>query len=214
MTSRVLRLVDPITGEVHAGTCPSCHRLQTELDMANREIKAGFCQCGCGERTKLAPWTGYSGLQKDEPLRYVVGHNARKSPVDYIVDQDTGCWVWQLCKNPEGYGRINRREWGAPRPAHRVYYERFKGPIPTGLELDHLCRNPACVNPDHLEPVTAAQNVQRGRATKLTVDEVRTIRHAASRRRYGLATELARRYGITTRQIHTIWSGKAWRDVQ
>ena len=50
--------------------------------------------------------------------------------------------------------------------AHRVYYERHVGPVPEGLELDHLCRNPGCVNPEHLEPVTHAENIRRGYQAK------------------------------------------------
>lgn len=70
------------------------------------------------------------------------------------------CWNWTGWNGHKGYGRI----WvdGAGRPAHRVSYELAKGPIPEGLVIDHLCRNPGCVNPDHLEPVTQAENNRRG----------------------------------------------------
>lgn len=82
------------------------------------------------------------------------------------------CWEWQGWLN-HGYGRFIRQ---APRPrhnhlpktprpaidAHRVPYDLFVGKVPEGLELDHLCRNKACVRPDHLEPVTHAENIVRG----------------------------------------------------
>ncbi|WP_280332887.1 HNH endonuclease signature motif containing protein [Nocardia wallacei] len=77
------------------------------------------------------------------------------------IDAD-GCWIWQLYRNGQGYGWITVRD--VNRPAHRVAYETFVGPIPDGLELDHLCRVRACVNPAHLEPVTHAENMRRGMA--------------------------------------------------
>lgn len=73
-----------------------------------------------------------------------------------------GCWGWQAYKDPNGYGRI--RTLGKTYLAHRVVYEWLVGLIPEGLELDHLCRNPSCVRPDHLEIVTHAENVRRGDA--------------------------------------------------
>lgn len=74
--------------------------------------------------------------------------------------QPTGfCWEWTGAKT-RGYGSF-ATETGGKR-AHRVAYELLVGPIPDGLVIDHLCRNTSCVNPDHLEPVTQAENVRRG----------------------------------------------------
>src|SRR5688572_14187578 len=76
----------------------------------------------------------------------------------YIVP-GPGCWEWAGSIIGNGYGQITigqRRIY-----AHRFVYERERGPIPIGLELDHLCRNKRCVNPDHLEPVTHAENMRR-----------------------------------------------------
>lgn len=71
-----------------------------------------------------------------------------------------GCWLWTASIKAEGYGQVRRPD-GRTGYAHRVVYELLVGPIPEGLELDHLCRVRACVNPEHLEPVTHEENVRR-----------------------------------------------------
>lgn len=77
----------------------------------------------------------------------------------YSAVTESGCWVWQRpLKN--GYGEVSIRN--RCRKAHRVAYQLLVGPIPDGLSLDHLCRNRACINPAHLEPVTNRVNVLRG----------------------------------------------------
>lgn len=73
---------------------------------------------------------------------------------------ETGCWVWTGYVGHSGYGQLEFR--GKKYTAHRVVYESAVGEVPPGLVLDHLCRNRACVNPDHLEPVTHRVNILRG----------------------------------------------------
>lgn len=82
------------------------------------------------------------------------------------LPDENGCLIWTAWSNNKGYGTFSRG--GKTRYAHRVAYEMLVGPIPEGLELDHLCRVPLCVRPDHLEPVTHAENVRRGNAGKAT----------------------------------------------
>ena len=72
---------------------------------------------------------------------------------------DDGCWIWKLKPMHTGYGRIHRA--GKYKSAHRAVYEAHRGPVPDGMELDHLCNVRLCVNPDHLEPVTHAENLRR-----------------------------------------------------
>jgi hypothetical protein len=74
-----------------------------------------------------------------------------------------GCWLWTARKNNKGYGVFNP-EWNVRVYAHRWSYEQTNGPIPGGLEIDHLCRAPACVNPEHLEAVSHRENIMRSNA--------------------------------------------------
>lgn len=77
------------------------------------------------------------------------------------VDKTNECWNWTRYKDPNGYGRF---QLGKEKyiGAHRFAYELSNGPIPKGLVLDHLCRNPSCVRPEHLEAVPQQINVLRG----------------------------------------------------
>lgn len=77
------------------------------------------------------------------------------------IPDGNGCWPWNGSMTPMGYGTIQVKGYGAYR-AHRVSYEIHKGPIPSELVTDHLCRNKRCVNPDHLELVPSKTNTQRG----------------------------------------------------
>lgn len=77
------------------------------------------------------------------------------------VDVTESCWLWTGSRTGFGYGNFYAVP-GSPVPAHRMAYELMIGPIPPGLQLDHLCRVRACVNPDHLEPVTKDENNRRG----------------------------------------------------
>lgn len=83
-----------------------------------------------------------------------------------FVNEFTGCWIWRGCTGEGGYGQFQAADLsGAPncvQPVHRVAYESFYGPIPEGLDLDHLCSRRNCVNPRHLEPVTRRENLMRG----------------------------------------------------
>jgi hypothetical protein len=186
--------------------------------------RARLCACGCGREI---PDRTTRGL----PQKYAHGHNASMSLDDLIVVQDCGydtdCWLWKGGTNSRGYGRCR---WnGRMQPAHRAFYERAGGTVPEGLQLDHLCRVPRCVNPGHLEPVTGVENVRRGAAAKLTqadVDAIRAVRtealsglpptrEGARRRRVpngrAIRERLAEQYGVSADQIKHIWGGRSWR---
>lgn len=100
----------------------------------------------------------------EPPRRGYRRKQRRRDPADRfwskVAKLPSGCWEWRAHTNQFGYGFF----WLEPHmvPAHRFSYEQVNGPVPSGLELDHLCRNRACVNPLHLEAVDHRTNVLRG----------------------------------------------------
>lgn len=171
-----------------------------------QDVPYGFCHCGCGERTNLARQTAVEkGWIKGEPLRFIRFHHRRTGTSDYIVEDrgyKTPCWVWQRSVTPNGYGKL------ADRYAHRMYYEQNVGPIPDGMELDHLCRVRQCCRPDHLEPVPHTVNIRRGdRAGKLNREIAQAIRTSNEPRRL-----LAERYGVSTQAVGLIQRGVSYAD--
>lgn len=84
----------------------------------------------------------------------------RRFEAKFARGEDNDCWPWLAAKHRGGYGKVY---WdGEVVGAHRVAYLVYVGEIPSGMQLDHLCRNPSCVNPAHLEVVTARENTLRG----------------------------------------------------
>lgn len=88
---------------------------------------------------------------------------AHTPPLERAADKmlvGDGCWTWIGSRDQSGYGQLWVR--GRMLGAHRVIYEALRGAVPSDLQLDHLCRNRACVRPSHLEPVTVQENNLRG----------------------------------------------------
>lgn len=102
-----------------------------------------------------------------------------------IPEPNSGCWLWVGVTNQYGYGRLSEGH-SKKLSAHRVAYELIKGPIPDGMVLDHLCRVPCCVNPDHLEPVTHAENCRRGNAGPVAAARQMAITHCPQGHEYSV----------------------------
>mgnify|MGYP001608992284 FL=1 len=169
---------------------------------------SGLCQCGCGKIAPLAPQTSaISGWIYGQPMKFIRGHNGRKKEIPYKIDSVSDCWNWVMGKTRNGYGR----RWvnGKHAMAHRIIYEQLKGPIPEGLSLDHLCRNPSCVNPNHLESVTHTENVRRGANTKLNMQKANEIIELLKQGKS--LRSIAKIYGVSPKIILLIKQRKIWK---
>lgn len=81
-----------------------------------------------------------------------------------VTVDENDCWNWKHSLNNRGYGLCQRRDWRGL--AHRFSYSYFVGEVPDGMQIDHLCMNKACVNPQHLEAVVATENARRERLAR------------------------------------------------
>jgi hypothetical protein len=103
----------------------------------------------CSDQGRSKAWRKGKGAPEFDPQKFW----------DKIDRGADGCWQWTGCTNNDGYGFVfvNGKSCGA----HRVAYQLANGPIPDGLEIDHLCKNPGCCNPAHLDAVTHQENMKR-----------------------------------------------------
>jgi hypothetical protein len=178
-------------------------------------IPVGFCQCGCGQRTAIAH-KNYPerGWVKGQPLKFLPNHRQlleriNLDDVHWTVEDrgyKTPCWIWQRnVLKGTGYGHVHKK------PAHLALYEHRVGPVPEGLELDHLCRVRACVNPEHLEPVTHTENMRRASWTKLTIEKAREVRDLIAA---GYVSRVvAEMSGVHRSTVNQIRRGSQWREV-
>ncbi len=151
-------------------------------------------------------WTDAVRAAGLEPRRVVGAPLAERFWAN--VEKTDLCWRWTAhLDRKTGYGRLLVD--GGMVGAHRIAYQLLVGPIPEGLDLDHLCRNKACVNPDHLEPVTQQENIRRGKSAKVTWRRAREIRESSESN-----VAIATRLGISDSVVSRIRSGKAWMEDQ
>ena len=178
---------------------------------------------GCGEITKsngrcsshFMIWY-HSGQDRQPTKPYA--RSTEESLLFYIDSKVEGCWEWRGFTTEAGYGSF------AGKAAHRLAYETLVGPIPEGHVVRHKCDNPPCINPDHLETGTHADNardrVERGRSaiglsvgtSKFSAKEVLEIR---SLYRDGLGMRaIGRLFGAHHSTISGIVRGVSYTDVQ
>lgn len=125
-----------------------------------------------------------------------------------VPDDANDCWVWLGSVNKRtGYGK---KQWaGRAELAHRWVWEMFNGKIPEGKVINHKCGNRKCVNINHLEVVTQADNCRHGNGAKLTAQQVAEIRALPVVR--GDRKRIAEEYGITPMTVSDIRSGRSWK---
>jgi hypothetical protein len=203
---------------------------------SSNEIPYGYCHCGCGQKTNIAPQTALSkGWTKGKPVRFVTGHNIaphRNSLEEAFWAYCTpgapdDCWLWQG-PTYKDYGFF---KWQNVRYyAHRIAYELHYGTIlvgenPRDTSVCHTCDTPTCCNPAHLFLGTQSDNardmVRKGRQAqfpgskhgnaKLTEQDVAEIRQRVNDGEPQI--NLAREYGVSTTTVCSIVKRKSWKHV-
>lgn len=182
----------------------------------NTDVPFGYCWCECGEKTDPAPKSQFSRYRiKGQPKKYHSNHAWRhRRPPDYEVHHETGCWVWQRGKyyapTMGYYGSVKHN--GHAIGAHRYYYLLYKGEIPFGSHIHHVCKNTLCVNPDHLQALPARDHSRLNSRIKLTPEIVSKIKRDL---RAGGAPYrvLGKKYGVSLQTIGEIKRGRIWPEI-
>jgi len=154
-------------------------------------------------------------------IHYIRGTLRERFDAKYVVDQESGCWLWQGSCDGCGYGTIGITTAKNGR-AHRIAWLLYRGEIPTGQNILHRCDVRCCVNPDHLFMGTQADNIldmiakdrdrhlsgeENGRA-KLTIAQVKEIKASIEP-----GTSLALRFNVTPGMIGHIRHGRSWKEI-
>lgn len=132
----------------------------------SRQQFVRLCDCGCGTPTQVQTRASHKPgiVYYAQPRRFLVGHACRRPALPRfwakVVKQPGGCWEWIGARKTHGYGNFCPERTRTVL-AHRYAWEIMVGPIPDGMTLDHLCKNRACVNPEHLQVVSGSENQRR-----------------------------------------------------
>lgn len=147
-------------------TCPRCWQCFLVLPCEARKGRR-FCSRDCA-------FNASRGKPRRPTLDRFWSKVDRNGPLPDYAPNLGPCWVWIAKTVARGYGAM--RVADKKVMAHRFAYETCIGPIPRGLHLDHLCRVPRCVNPNHLEPVSAYVNWERGQSPSRLVQGAETCK--------------------------------------
>lgn len=115
-----------------------------------------------------------------------------------------GCWLWLNSKSPNGYGNFRYQS------SHRYIYELSKGRVKNGYDLDHLCRNRICCNPNHLEEVMREENSFRGKKSRLTKKIVLEMRNLYKTEK---VSNISEEYNIPYSTAHAAITGITWKNI-
>jgi hypothetical protein len=167
-------------GGVRTRNCALCGKPFTFRPSQEKRRANAFCSRACADTAK------------------------RREPYPEDRGYATLCIIWPGFKNQDGYAQSDIG------PLHRAMYEATYGPVPQGMEMDHLCKQRDCINPDHVEPVTHTENIRRSAATKLDWPRVCEIRRLHGE---GWSQgQLAARFGVGKSQIQHIVRLRQWRE--